>query len=61
MWYMHKLIIGSSTNFSNATQCAPTGHMLRVHIFDVGETNASSYQQLTVCGAGKSYTCTVLE
>ena len=31
----------------------PTGHMLhvRLHIFDVGETNASSYQQLTVCGA----------
>ena len=28
----------------------PTGHMLSVHIFDVGETTTSSYQQLTVGG-----------
>ena len=33
----------------------PTGHMLRVHIFDVGETNGSSYQQLAVCRA--NHTC----
>ena len=40
----------------------PTGHMLRVHIFDVGDTNASSYQQLTVYGANHMYLqCIVLE
>ena len=54
---MHKLIIGSSTTLQLPVH--PTGHMLRVHIFDVRETNASSYQQMTVYGAGKSYTCTV--
>ena len=54
---MHKLIIASSTTLQiSATlhkliPVHPTGHMLRVHIFDVGETNASSYQQLTVYGA----------
>ena len=55
----HKLIIASS--YSTSLQISatlhkllpihPTGHMLRVQIFDVGETNASSYQQLTVYGA----------
>ena len=44
---MHKLIIASSTTLHiSATlhkllPVHPTGHMLRVHIFDVGETNAS--------------------
>ena len=34
----------------------PTGHMLGVHIFDVGE---SSNQQLTVCGVNNTLnTCT---
>ena len=28
----------------------PSGHMLGVQICDVGETNASSNQLLTVCG-----------
>ena len=45
---MHKLIIGSSTTLQiSATlhKLHPTGHMLRAHIFDVGETNGSSYQQ----------------
>ena len=47
---MNKLIIASSTTLQiSATlhkllPIHPTGHMLRVHIFDVGETNASSYQ-----------------
>ena len=51
---MHKLIIASSTTLQiSATlhkllPVHPTGHM---HIFDVGDTNASSYLQLTVCGA----------
>ena len=54
---MHKLIIvGSTTLQISATlhkllPVHPTGHMLRVHMFDVGETNASSYQELTVYGA----------
>ena len=54
---MHKLIIASSTTLQiSATlhkllPVHPTGHMLRVHICDVGETNASSYQQWTVCRA----------
>ena len=54
---MRKLIIASSTTLQiSATlhKLLPvhsTGHMLRVHIFDVGETNASSYQLLTVYGA----------
>ena len=54
---MHKLIIASNTTLQiSATlhkllPVHPTGHVLRVHIFDVGETNASSYQQLTACGA----------
>ena len=45
---MHKLIIASSTTLQiSATlhkllPVHPTGHMLGVHIFDVGETNASS-------------------
>ena len=58
MWYVHKLIIASSTTplqisatLHKLIPVHPTGHMLRVHIFDVGETNASSYQQLTVYGA----------
>ena len=40
---MHKLIIGSSTTLQiSATlhkllPVHPTGHMLRVHIFDVGD------------------------
>ena len=58
---MHKLIIGSSTTLQNTAtlhKLLPvhlTGHMLRVHICDVGETNASSYQQLTVCRANPIY------
>ena len=54
---MHKLIIASSTTLQiTATlhkllPVHPTGDILRVHIFDVGKTNASSYQQFTVCGA----------
>ena len=49
---MHKLIIAISTNLQISAALHkllpvhPAGHMLRVHIFDVGETNASSYQQL---------------
>ena len=44
---MHKLIMASSTTLHiSATlhkllPVHPTGHMLCVHIFDVGETNAS--------------------
>ena len=44
---MHKLIIANSTTLHiSATlhkllPVHPTGHMLCVHIFDVGETNAS--------------------
>ena len=47
---MHKLIIASSTTLQiSATlhkllPVYPTGHMLCVQIFDVGETSASSYQ-----------------
>ena len=54
---MYKLIIASSTTIQiSATlhkllPVHPTGYMLCVHIFDVGETTTSSYQQLTVCGA----------
>ena len=54
---MYKLIIASSTtlqipvNLHKLLPVHPTGHMLGVHIFDVGETTASSYQQLTVWGA----------
>ena len=54
IWYMHKLIIASSTTLQISATLLPvhpTGHMLRVHIFDVGEPNTSSYQQLTVWGA----------
>ena len=56
---MHKLIIGStcsttlqiSATLHKLLQCIPQFiSVLCVHIFDVGETNASSYQQLTVCG-----------
>ena len=49
--YMYKLIIASSTTLRiSATlhkllPVHPTGHMLRVHIYCGGETNASSYQQ----------------
>ena len=51
---MYKL--GSTTLQISATlhkllPVHPTGHMLGVQIFDVGETNAGSYLQLTVCGA----------
>ena len=54
---MHKLITASSTSLQiSATlhKLLPVhhiGHMLRVHIFDLGETNTSSYQQLTPYGA----------
>ena len=47
---MYELIIASSTTLQiSATlhkllPVHPTGHMLHVQIFDVGETNASSYQ-----------------
>ena len=64
---MHKLIIASSTTLQiSATlhKLLPvhlTGHMLGVHIFGVGETSASSYQQLTGSLWSKSYICTVLE
>ena len=60
---MHKLIIGSSTTHQiSATlhkllPVHPTGHMLCVHIFYVGETNASAIDSLWSI----SYTCTVLE
>ena len=52
---MHKLIIGSSTTLqiSATLQKLLPVHMLCVHIFGVGGTNASSYQQLTVCGANQ--------
>ena len=54
---MHKLIIASSTTLQiSATlhkllPVHPTGHnhVPRAHIFDVGETNASSY----LCGANQ--------
>ena len=58
---MHKLIIASSTTLQiSATlhkllPVHPTGHMLGVQIFDVGETNASAIDSLW----SKSYTCTV--
>ena len=60
---MHKLIIASSTTLQiSATlhkllPVHPTGEVicLGVHIFDVGETNASSYQQLIVCGANHTH------
>ena len=45
--YMRKLIVGSSTTLQiSATlhkllPVHPTGHMIRVHIFYVGETKAS--------------------
>ena len=64
---MLKLIIGSSTTLQVSVTLHkllpvhPTGHMLRVHIFDVGETNANSYQQLTVYGANHIQSCTVLK
>ena len=57
IWYIHKLIIASSTTLQISAALHkllpvhPTGHMLGLHIFDVGETNASSNQQLTVYGA----------
>ena len=60
---MHKLIIGSCTTLHiSATlhkllPVHPTGHTLRVHICDVGETNANTIDSLW----SKSYTCTVLE
>ena len=44
---MHKLIIASSATLHISATLRkllpvhPTGHMLFVHIFDVGETNAS--------------------
>ena len=50
IWYMHKLIIASSTTLHISAKLHkllpvhPTGHMLSllcVHIFDVGKTNAS--------------------
>ena len=46
IWYMHKLIIASSTTLqisATLNKLHPTDHMLHVHvhIFDVGETNAS--------------------
>ena len=50
IWYVHKLIIASSTTLQipatlhKLLPVHPTGNMLRVHIFDVGETNANSYQ-----------------
>ena len=56
---MHKLIIASSTTPQNefqqhCYQCIPQVICFEhVHIFDVGETYASSYQQLTVCGANQ--------
>ena len=39
---VHKLIIGSSTTLTlhKLLPVHPTGHMLCVHIFDVGESNA---------------------
>ena len=63
---MHKLIIASSTTLQISATLHklllvhPTGHMLRVHIFDVGETNASSYQQLTEFVEQIIYVCLVL-
>ena len=48
IWYIHKLIIASSTTTLQISPTLhkllpvhPTGLMLRVHIFDVGQTNAS--------------------
>ena len=66
IWYMHKLIIGSTTTpqisatLHKLLPVHPSGLMLCVHIFDVGETNASSYPQLTVCGANQIHV-TVLD
>ena len=59
MVYMHKLIIASSTTLQISAALHkllpvhPTGHMLGVQIFDVGETVDSLWS--------KSYICTVLE
>ena len=48
---MHKLTTGSSTTLQISATLHKHMLSLRVHIFDVGETNVSSYKQLTVCGA----------
>ena len=56
---MHKLIIASSTTLQILAilhillPVHPTGHMLCVHIFGVGETIDSLWS--------KSYICTLLE
>ena len=59
IWYMHKLIIASSTTIQilatlhKLLPMHPTGHMLCGQIFDVGETIDSLWS--------KSYICTLLE
>ena len=58
---MHKLIIASSTTVQihaalhKLLPVHPTGHMLRVHICDMGETTISSNKHLTVYGANRVY------
>ena len=42
IWYVHKLIIARSTTLQISATLHKLGHMLRVQILDVGETNASS-------------------